>query len=210
MSSFDPPFSRLQVQRSSASVRRRSTARQLRAAACAGIAALVGLTLGCRGDVEARMAEVRALQDVGQFTESVGELREILAVTPDLPEANYRLGVALVQTGDPSRAVWALQKASESPDYAIIAGLQLATAHMNVGNLEEVVDDNHAIISTSLGPEYYVAIMSFVDKDQLVPGASVLLHNKAMSIPSLLSPSLPVWRMAFITSFFISSNTREG
>lgn len=29
-----------------------------------------------------------------------------------------------------------------------------------------------------MGPEYYVTIMSFVDKSQLEPGCSVLLHNK--------------------------------
>jgi 26S proteasome regulatory subunit T2 len=49
---------------------------------------------------------------------------------------------------------------------------------MGVGNLEELIDDNHAIVSSSVGPEYYVTIMSFVDKDQLEPGSSVLLHNK--------------------------------
>lgn len=32
-----------------------------------------------------------------------------------------------------------------------------------------------------MGPEYYVAIMSFVDKTQLEPGSTVLLHNKASS-----------------------------
>lgn len=37
---------------------------------------------------------------------------------------------------------------------------------------------SHAIISSSMGPEYYVSIMSFVDKTQLEPGCSVLLHNK--------------------------------
>ncbi len=49
---------------------------------------------------------------------------------------------------------------------------------MGVGTLEEIIDDNHAIISSSVGPEYYVTIMSFVDKDQLEPGSSILLHNK--------------------------------
>ena len=49
---------------------------------------------------------------------------------------------------------------------------------MGVGSLEEIIDDNHAIVSSSVGPEYYVTIMSFVDKDQLEPGSSVLLHNK--------------------------------
>jgi hypothetical protein len=35
---------------------------------------------------------------------------------------------------------------------------------MSVGNLEEIIDDNHAIVSSSVGPEYYVSILSFVDK----------------------------------------------
>ena len=52
---------------------------------------------------------------------------------------------------------------------------------MSVGNLEEMIDDNHAIVSSSSGPEYYVTIMSFVDKDSLEPGCSVLMHNKARS-----------------------------
>jgi len=98
-----------------------------------------GSILGCGGDVEARMAEVRALQDVGQFSASIDELREILAVRPDDPEASYRLGVALVQTGETSRAVWPLQKAAESPDYAVPASLLLASAHFANGNFEAVV-----------------------------------------------------------------------
>ena len=49
---------------------------------------------------------------------------------------------------------------------------------MGVATLEEMVDDNHAIISSSIGPEYYVNIMSFVDKDQLEPGSSLLTHHK--------------------------------
>ncbi len=101
--------------------------------------ALIPPSLGCGGDLDSRMAEVRALQDVGQFTESLDQLREILAIAPDLPEANYRMGVALVQTGEPSRAVWALQKASESDEYAIVAGLLLANAHLNIKNHEEAI-----------------------------------------------------------------------
>lgn len=85
------------------------------------------------------MAEVRALQDVGQFTASVDELREILTVSPDLPEANYRLGLALVQTGEPSRAIWPLQKAAESSEYAISAGVLLASTHFQTKNYDEAI-----------------------------------------------------------------------
>lgn len=55
-----------------------------------------------------------------------------------------------------------------------------------VGTLEEIVDDNHAIVSSAVGPEYYVPIMSFVDKDQIQPGCSVLLRDKVMTIVGLL------------------------
>lgn len=55
-----------------------------------------------------------------------------------------------------------------------------------VGTLEEMIDDNHAIVSSAIGPEYYVPIMSFVDKDQIQPGCSVLLRDKAMTIVGLL------------------------
>lgn len=51
---------------------------------------------------------------------------------------------------------------------------------MSVGNLEEMIDDSHAIVSSSVGPEYYVTIMSFVDRDLLEPGCSVLMHNKVL------------------------------
>ena len=34
-----------------------------------------------------------------------------------------------------------------------------------VGSLEEMIDDTHAIISSSVGPEYYVSVMSFVNQD---------------------------------------------
>jgi len=44
--------------------------------------------------------------------------------------------------------------------------------------LEEIIDENHAIVSSSVGPEYYVNILSFVDKDQLEPGCAILMHNK--------------------------------
>ena len=58
---------------------------------------------------------------------------------------------------------------------------------MGVGNLEEMIDDDHAIVSSATGPEYYVSIMSFVDKDLLEPGASILLHHKTVSVVGVLT-----------------------
>ncbi|XP_078163441.1 26S proteasome regulatory subunit 4 homolog isoform X2 [Carex rostrata] len=57
---------------------------------------------------------------------------------------------------------------------------------MSVGSLEEIIDENHAIVSSSVGPEYYVGILSFVDKDQLEPGCAILMHNKVLSVVGIL------------------------
>lgn len=57
---------------------------------------------------------------------------------------------------------------------------------MTVGSLEEIIDDNHAIVSTATGPEYYVAMLSIVDKDQLEPGCTVLLHHKTSAVIGVL------------------------
>merc|ERR1711875_173778 len=57
---------------------------------------------------------------------------------------------------------------------------------MSVGSLEEIIDDNHAIVSTSVGSEHYVSILSFVDKDQLEPGCSVLLNHKVHAVIGVL------------------------
>lgn len=58
---------------------------------------------------------------------------------------------------------------------------------MMIGTLEEIIDDDHAIISTSGGGENYVSIMSFVDKDLLEPGCSVLLNNKSHAVIGVLA-----------------------
>merc|ERR1711936_1146196 len=64
---------------------------------------------------------------------------------------------------------------------------ELRGSPMSVGNLEEIIDDNHAIVSTSVGSEHYVSILSFVDKDQLEPGCSVLLNHKVHAVVGVLS-----------------------
>merc|ERR1719395_415225 len=58
---------------------------------------------------------------------------------------------------------------------------------MTVGSLEEIIDENHAIVSVHGQTENYVNILSIVDKDQLEPNASLLLHNKTMSVVGLLT-----------------------
>jgi len=120
------------------------------------LAAALAAIVACGGDVESRMAEVRALQDVGQFDASIEELREILAITPDLAEANYRLGLALVQTGEPSRAVWPLQKAADTSQYEISAGILLASTHFQTKNFDESIRAANRVLE--IDPERQAAL----------------------------------------------------
>jgi len=64
---------------------------------------------------------------------------------------------------------------------------ELRGSPLSVGSLDEIIDESHAIVSSSVGPEYYVNMLSIVDKDALEPGCSVLLHNKSMSVVGILS-----------------------
>lgn len=56
---------------------------------------------------------------------------------------------------------------------------------MLIGTLEEFIDEDHAIVS-SIGPEYYAHILSFVDKDQLEPGSTVMLNNRSMAVVGIM------------------------
>ena len=58
---------------------------------------------------------------------------------------------------------------------------------MALGSLEEMIDDTHCVVSTNLGSEYYVNIMSFVDKECLEPGCTLLLNHKSHSVVGVLS-----------------------
>lgn len=63
---------------------------------------------------------------------------------------------------------------------------ELRGTPMDVGTLEEFIDENHVIVSTAVGPEYYVNLLSFVDRNQLEPGSTVLLHHRVMSVIGIL------------------------
>ena len=49
---------------------------------------------------------------------------------------------------------------------------------LTLATLEEMIDENHAIVSINDGPEFYVAILSFVDREHLDIGATVLCHYR--------------------------------
>lgn len=52
--------------------------------------------------------------------------------------------------------------------------------------MEEIVDDDHGIVASQPGVEYYVPIPSFVDKSLLEPGQQILCHSNTMAVVGVM------------------------
>jgi tetratricopeptide (TPR) repeat protein len=122
----------------------RPPARRLRRLAQVSLLALLA---GCSGSVEDRLAEARALQDAGHFSESVETLRALLEQEPELAEGWYLLGAALAQTGQPSLAVFPLEKAAASLEHRVGAGLLLATTFVQLEAYAEAIRAADAVLA---------------------------------------------------------------
>nr|XP_027193971.1 26S proteasome regulatory subunit 4 homolog A-like [Dermatophagoides pteronyssinus] len=60
------------------------------------------------------------------------------------------------------------------------------TTPLMVGTIKELFNDSHAIVSTSLGSDTYLPILSIVDKSKLQLECSVLLHQKINAVVGVL------------------------
>lgn len=82
---------------------------------------------GCKDD-PVPLEDLHAMQARGAFEETLEPLRQHLAERPDDPELNYLYGGALLRTGSPDRAIWAIRKAATDPRWEEAASIQLGTA----------------------------------------------------------------------------------
>ena len=103
-----------------------------------------GLALGALGWTVTQSAgwslsRARALQEAGHFSDSLPELRRALARDPESPEARFRFGLAMLRSGEPFRALWPLQGAAASADYAFAAGRLLVSAYLQTDNYDQAV-----------------------------------------------------------------------
>lgn len=98
----------------------------------------VASALAC-GAGDQTLDDVRALQDSGAYAETLAPLRALLEANPNDPEANYRLGLALVNTGRATAAIFPLKRAAADASMARQAGLLLATSFSQMRNFEEAV-----------------------------------------------------------------------
>ena len=88
----------------------------------------------------------RELHNAGQYEESLEILREALEEDTSQPETLFLYGQALRRTNQPQKAVWALRKASEHPDWMSPANLELAAALMHAADWSGAIEAMNRVL----------------------------------------------------------------
>merc|ERR1719298_105003 len=57
-----------------------------------------------------------------------------------------------------------------------------------IGQFLEIIDHNHGIVSSTTGSNYYVRILSTINRELLKLGASVALHRHSNAVVDVLPP----------------------
>jgi predicted Zn-dependent protease len=94
----------------------------------------------CPQGSDDRLDEIRELHARNRYEDSLEGLRALMDVDPTDPEVNYLLAKALMQIGEPSLAIWPLQRVVELPDYAFDAGMMLGWATLDSRTPQDAVD----------------------------------------------------------------------
>lgn len=63
---------------------------------------------------------------------------------------------------------------------------RIQSVPLMIGQFTEMVDDHHAIVSSTSGSNYYVRVLSTIDRELLKPNASVALHKYSHSLVGTL------------------------
>merc|ERR1719326_791967 len=67
-------------------------------------------------------------------------------------------------------------------------GKRIQSVPLVIGQFLEIIDHNHGIVSSTTGSNYYVRILSTINREQLKPGASVALHRHSNAVVDVLPP----------------------
>jgi Flp pilus assembly protein TadD len=102
----------------------------LRAAPLLFFCSAIVMTGGCSRLAGDPLEKIRELHGKNQYRESLEALRALQEEDPTRLETNYLLGKALMRTGESSLAIWPLRAATESPEFAVDAGIMLTQAMM--------------------------------------------------------------------------------
>jgi len=114
----------------------------------------IGFAMGC--DSRPSIEEVRVLQAQARFEESLEPLRQLLELSPEDPEINYRYGAALNRTTASPVASWSLRKAAESETWAVRANIELAATSYRSGDRKGAIQS--ATTALELDPDLIEAL----------------------------------------------------
>jgi tetratricopeptide (TPR) repeat protein len=135
------------------------------------------MLLACSGgDFEDRLGEARAQQERGRPGQPLELLERLAAEQPDHPEVNFRLGVAMLAAGRATEAVFPLHRATESDEYAVTAGLMLASTLSQTRNFTEALRAADRVLERD--PEQELALM-------LRASAAVELHDGVIALEAV-------------------------
>lgn len=91
------------------------------------------------GDLEQQLSELRSLQNEGKSAETFDQLTDLARVHPEHPEVSFRYGLAMIAVGRATEAVFPLRKAAEAEEFAVPAGIVLASTLSQTGNHAEAL-----------------------------------------------------------------------
>jgi len=57
-----------------------------------------------------------------------------------------------------------------------------------IGQFNEMIDENYGIVGSTAGSNYYVRILSTLDREALKPNTSIALHRHSHSVVDILPP----------------------
>ncbi len=136
---------------------------------------LCGSACGGSGDLEQRLGEIRTRQNDGKTAETLDELSELVAHNAEHAELNYRLGLAMIAAGRPTEAVFPLHKAAAAGEFAVSAGIVLASTLANTNNHAEALRAADRVLERE--PEHEAALL-------LRATSAVQLHDGAVALES--------------------------
>ena len=59
---------------------------------------------------------------------------------------------------------------------------------LTIGQFIEMIDENYGIVTSTAGSNYYVRVLSTLNREELKPNASVALHRHSHSVVDILPP----------------------
>eukprot|EP01029_Cantina_marsupialis_P012896 TRINITY_DN2853_c0_g2_i1.p1 TRINITY_DN2853_c0_g2~~TRINITY_DN2853_c0_g2_i1.p1 ORF type:complete len:232 (-),score=70.87 TRINITY_DN2853_c0_g2_i1:937-1632(-) len=65
---------------------------------------------------------------------------------------------------------------------------KLTATPLLIGNFNEMVDENHCVVSATSGSTYYARVLSTIDREELKANAAVAMHRHSHAVVGVLPP----------------------